>query len=434
MKKNRLVLLVLTFLLAPSLPSAGKTDRLDGIVATIGDEVVLQSEIDAYTALRLNALNIKPDSGGADLQKYRRQFLEEIVDGKVLIAHAKIDTTLSVSAAEVDRALENHIASILAQNRLTIDSLEILLKKEQGTTLAKFKAETRGAIRDQLIKQKVQRQYLSSVKVSRRDVEVFFQQYRDSLPKAGESVLLSRLAVAIEVPASVRQAAWEKILSIKQRLAGGADFGDCAKRFSEGPEAAEGGDLGFIEKGSLNLLAFEERAFSLPLGGVSDPFETPLGFHIVNVLARQEQKVHVRQIFIKVEPPAALVGGTTALLDSIRRSIHSSSDFSAAVGKYSSDNTTRTRGGLVGWKLLFDLNGPLRAAIDSLSSDSVTPVLREGKELVIYRVNGRVKERSLSLDSDWQVLADKAQDIMAQKKLRELVGRWRRLTHIDIRM
>ncbi|MBN1128136.1 MAG: peptidylprolyl isomerase [Chitinispirillaceae bacterium] len=420
--------LALFFSLAP----AAALQKLDGVAAVVGDEHILLSEVDAYTALRLNAEGLKPDAG--DIAKYRKQYINELIDGKVLLAHAKNDTTVQVTGEEVDRALDGHIASILQQNRLTLDSLELLLQREQGISLAKFKAESRSAIKEQLLKQKVHRQYLSSIKVSRRDVEAFYSTYKDSLPKAGESVLLSKLAIEIAPPPSVRQAAYEKILSIKKRLDGGADFAEMARQYSESPDAASGGDLGFIEKGTLTLLAFEQKAFSLPVGQTSDPFQTSLGFHLVHVVARENQKVHVRQILVSVAASPEQIKKTDALLDSVRRHCTSDAAFSAAVKKYSTDKLSKVRNGRIGWKTLLELPGQVRGAIDSLQKGDVSAVINDNKEMVVYRLDDRVKERALTLDDDWQVLADKAKDIQAQKKLLELVTRWRKQVYISIKL
>lgn len=411
---------------------AGVTERLDGIVAVVGEEIILQSELNAYTAMRLGGMNSKADT--ASLPTYRKQFLNEIIDGKVLLVHAQNDTTISVTGDEVDRALDSHVGSILEQNHISIDSLDALLRREQGMTLAKFKSEARSAIREQLLKQKVQRTYLSAVKVSRRDVEDFYKRYRDSLPKAGESVLLSKLSLEVAPPASVRQAAYEKILSVKQKLSNGADFADLAKRYSEGSEGASGGDLGFISKGTLTEIAFEEKAFSTPVGRSSDPFETRLGFHIINVLAKQSQQVHIRQIFVKVAPPAEAVKKLSERLDSIRVASTTAAAFITAVRAHSTDKLSKARDGSIGWKSLLDCSGPLRAAIDSLKTGAITTVLNDEKELCIYRVDDRRTERTLTLEDDWPLLAEKAKDIMAQKKLVELVSRWRRQVYINIRI
>ncbi len=411
---------------------AGKPVQLDGIVAVVGDEVILKSDLDGYTAMRLSAINVKPDSGS--FIEYEKKFLDELVDGKVLLAHAKNDTTITLTDEEVDRALENQIVGILKQNNLTIDGLEAALEKEQGITLAKFKVEARKNLRDQLLKQKVQRQYIPSIKATRRDVEAFYKQYRDSLPKAGESVLLSRLAITAKAAPEVRQVAWDKITSIKKRLDNGEDFAEVAKKYSESPEADSGGDLGFIEKGSLNLIAFEEKAFSMEPGRTSDPFETRLGFHIIKVVARQNQQVHVLQIFVKVAPPAEETARITGLLDSIRRTCTTAGSFTAAFHLYSNEDASKVADGLLGWKSIITLDGPVRAAIDTLGKGAITPVVSEDRGYAIYRINDRVPERTLTLDDDWQVLADKAQDIMVQKKMIELVGRWRKQVFVSIRM
>ncbi|MBN1130725.1 MAG: peptidylprolyl isomerase [Chitinispirillaceae bacterium] len=416
------------------LTFAGKPEKIEGVVAVIGDEMILKSELDAYTALRLSERAITPDSAGSELPQYRKIFLDELIDGKVLLVHAKNDTTVSVTNDEVERAVENHFSMILRQNNLTIDSLEMILLREQGVTLARFKEEARTAIREQLLKQKVQRQYVAPVKVSRRDVEEFFVRYHDSLPLAGESVLLSKLTITASPPASVRQAAWEKILSVKQKLSNGADFAELAALYSESPEGSSGGDLGFIEKGTLNLITFEQKAFSLSPGQTSDPFETPLGFHIINVVERENLRVHVRQIFIKISLPSEQIEKIKNILDSIRASCTETADYVSAVRHYSTDSHSKSRDGRVGWFSLLDLPGPLRAAVDTLSPGYITPVVSESNEFSIYRVDDRVKERPLTLEDNWQFIAEKAQKITEQKKLIELVSRWRRQIYISIRM
>ena len=406
-------------------------EKLDGIAAVIGDEIILQSELDAYTLLRLNSLNIKPDS--VDTKPYRDKFLDELIDGKVLLVHAKHDSTISVKDIEIEQALNNHINSIIRQNNLTMEQLETELLKQQGISLAKFKAEARKAIREQLLKQKVQQTYIMSSKVNRKDVEDFYRQYKDSLPQAGESVQLSKLSLTLAIPDSAKQAAFDKIRSIKKRLESGESFEELAKKYSESPESAQGGDLGFISKGSLTELAFEQKAFSLAPGQTSEPFETHLGFHIINCMARQENKVHIRQIFIKVAPSKQQMDLISSKLDSIRTSCKSESDFISAVKKFSSDLPSKARGGHLGWITLPELSSSLRLAVDTLGAGSITGPVQEDNMISIYRIDERVKSRMLTPENDYNILADKTKEIIAQKKLIDLVSKWRKDTYIDIR-
>lgn len=406
-------------------------EKLDGIAAVVGDEIILRSELDAYTMLSLNNMKINPDS--VDTKPYRDKFLDELINGKVLLVHAKHDSTISVKDNDVEQALNNHINSIIRQNNLTMEQLESELMKQQGVSLAKFKAEARKAIREQLLKQKVQQTYVMSSKVNRKDVEDFYQQYKDSLPQAGESVQLSKLSLAATVSDSAKQAAFDKIRMIKKRLEKGESFEDLAKKYSESPESAQGGDLGFISKGTLTELAFEEKAFNIAPGQVSEPFETHLGFHIINVIAKQNNKVHIRQIFIKVAPSKQQTDLISAKLDSIRTACVSESDFISAIKKFSVDLPTKARNGCLGWITLPELSSSMRLAVDTLQAGAITKPVQEDNVISIYRIDNRVKNRTLTPDNDWNVLAEKTKEILAQKKLIDLVSKWRKETFIDIR-
>jgi peptidyl-prolyl cis-trans isomerase SurA len=407
-------------------------EPLDGIAAIIGDEIILKSEITAYTAMRLSSLGV--DSTNA--AKMKKQFIQEMIDGKVLLAHAKKDSTISLSDNEVEAALTNHINSLLRQNNLTMDALESELKRQQGVSLSKFKTELRKAIKEQLLKQKVQQNYLFSLKVNRKDVEAFFKEYKDSLPQVGESLLLKKLSLTITPGDSIRQAAFEKITSIKQKLTNGEDFSEIAKKYSESPDAAEGGNLGFISKGSLSELTFEEKAFSLQPGQISEPFQTRLGFHILNVTEKRDQKVNIRQIFVKVAPPEDVVKKVYDRLDSIRNNCKSSADFSSLVAKISADPVSRNNQGNIGWLSLLEMPANIRDAIDTLKPGMISKSVSDEIEnsVSIYYVVDRVQNRSLSLENDYALLSEKAKDILAQKKLVELVNKWKEDLYINIKM
>ena len=411
--------------------SFAAVDKLDGVIAVIGEEVILRSELDAYTLMRLNGLNIQPDS--LKIAQYKKDFLNELIEGKVLLAHAKQDTTIQVSNQDVENALRNHINGILQQNNIPQDSLEKVLVQQQGMTLAKFKSEARRSIREQIYKQKLQQIFLSSIKVNKKDVADFYNQYKDSLPKAGESVLLSKLSVKISTSDKVRQSAFDKIKLIQQKIEDGDDFSELAKKYSESPDALEGGDLGFIAKGSLGEIAFEEKAFSLMPGQVSDMIESHLGFHLIKALEKKDQRIHIRQILIKVAPAEQQIQSIMAQLDSIRVSCKMQSDFISKVQKLSDDNLSKSHNGSIGWILTAELPGTIKSAIDTFPVGTITQPIREDNVFSIYRIDDKVTSRALSLENDYGILSEKSRDILAQKKLLELVNQWRQEIYIEIK-
>ncbi|MFP4164721.1 MAG: peptidylprolyl isomerase [Chitinispirillaceae bacterium] len=412
--------------------SFASQEKLDGIAAVVGDEIILQSELEAYALMRLESMGMKPES--VDMKEVNKNFLKELIDNKVLLVHAKEDSTISVTREEVENALNDHIATLLQQNNVTLEQLDQELRTRQGKSLSQFKSEAREAIREQLYKQKVQQAYFYSTRVNRRDVEKFYEDYSDSLPNVGESVNLSKLSFKIAPSSSVKQAAYDKIRSIRKQLEEGASFEELAKKHSESPEGADGGDVGFISKGSISLQAFEKQAFALAQGQVSEPFETRLGYHIIEVLEKQDSKVRVRQILIGVKPEEKQLGIINTRLDSLRESIKDKEEFGKVAEKLSADGSTRDKGGSMGWISLLDLSAPVREAVKDLEEGQISKSVKEGDMISIYRVNERSKDRKLTLENDYGIIAQKAKEILAQKKLVDEIAKWREEIFIDIRI
>jgi peptidyl-prolyl cis-trans isomerase SurA len=410
---------------------APQREHLDGIAAVVGDELVLVSELEAYMLMRLNEMKVRPDT--ADLQKLREQFLDEMIEGKVLLAHARQDSTIRVQHEEVEAALEDHIERLLKANNLTMERLKQDLAA-QGLTVSKFRKQLRRGIEEQLLRRNVHQRYFASVNVARRDVEAFYEEYRDSLPSLGESFRMLKLTAKIPTPDSARQAAYERIKKVKTRLDNGEDFEELARMFSEDPSSESGGDLGFVAKGTLSELTFEDAVFSLEPGEVSDIFETRLGFHVAKAVVKRDQKVRVKQILIRVTPPASVREKVSARLDSIRTSSPSDEQFAKAVKKYSDDPQTKARGGDMGWVTKLQMPESYLAAFDTLAVGTVSKPVEDEEKLTIFFIKDHVEEREVNLNDDYDILAQKARDILAQKKMAELVSRWRKELFIDIRL
>ena len=409
------------------------SDKIDGIAAVVGDSVILISEIDAYSLMRLNNSAQKTDS--AELPKVRKQYLDELIDGKILIVHAAKDTNIVVKEAEVDQALNNQVQMILQQNNISLAALEQELKTKYNMGLLKFKAQMRTQIQEQLIRQKVQQLYVSSsLQISRKDVDAFYAAYKDSLPQMGESVLLYKLTVRLSPSDSMRQSAFAKITEIKRRLDNGEDFAKLAKQYSDDPSSENGGDLGFIKKGTLSELIFEEKSFVLNPGQTSDIFESRLGFHIVSVIDKKDQMVHARQIFVKVTPPEEYVQKMLGRLDSIKTHCATLQDFVAAVTSMSTDNQSKVNDGRMGWLALYELPESIRTVVDSLKPGEASKPVRDGNDCTLYWVDDRKGQRKLTMEDDYALLAEKTREITAQKKLIDLVRKWRQEVFVEVRL
>jgi len=419
----------------PKLPPPlhlGGENRLDGIAAVVGDEIVLYSELEAYVYMRLTAVGLDPQH--ADMKKLVETGMTDLIDNKVLLVRAKGDSTINVRNDEVESTLNNHIAMILQQNRMTMEQFELQLRVQQGTTISRFKSEARRAIREQLYKQKLQQSYYFGAKVNRRDVEEFYAKYRDSLPEVGESFDLLKLSFKLAPSDSVRQAAFDKIRTVKRELDAGGSMEELAKKYSESPEGASGGDLGYLSKGSTEIPALEERAFALAVGQVSEPFETRLGYHIIQVEEKRDMRVKLRQILVRCAPTERETEALTARLDSLRGAIRNKAQFEEAAKAHSADNVTRTRGGSMGWVTLLELPSNIRGAVQNLEEGQISAPIAEDNVISIYMVSQRADSRRLTLENDYGIIAEKARDITAQLKLLDMIKQWREKIFIDIRI
>ena len=132
---------------------------------------------------------------------------------------------------------------------------------------------------------------------------------------------------------------WPNLFLI--RLKHGADFGEMAKKYSEDPgSASEGGDLGWVGKGVF-YPEFEAAAFALKPGALSDVVESPVGFHIIQMLDRRGDKIHVRHILIKIKKGDQADLSAIEFLSSIRDSIvQGKGTFADYAKKYSEDKET----------------------------------------------------------------------------------------------
>ncbi len=406
--------------------------KLDGIAAIVGDEVILISEFEAYVAMQMEQLQAQGTP--VDLEKVRTDLLDNLIDNKVLLTNAKRDSALAVSSDEVEEALNNHIATILQQNRMTLEQLEQEIYNQQGIGFTRFRAEMREAIRDQLIQQRIQQRIYHSINVTRRDVEQFFTTYQDSLPPLGESVRLSKITKSVAPSQAREQTVFTTIYEIRRRLDQGEDFEALAKELSQGPQAASGGNLGFISKGTISERAFEETAFSLPQGKISQPFKTSLGYHIIQVLEKTDRGVRIRQIFLPLVPDEEVVVKVNEKLNALRETIGSTEEFAQAAKEHSTDRVSRSRGGKLGWSTLSNLSSSIRTAITNLEDGEISEPVRENNDISIYRIDEKSDSRRFNFEDDYSILVRQYREYKANQKLIEKVESWRQNTFIDIRI
>jgi len=161
-----------------------------------------------------------------------------------------------------------------------------LLKGNTSETALKSQMRKRMAIQ-----QYVDKEFVQKVKVSEKEVKVYYAGHPDMF-KAPEQVRARHILIKVDpgTEESKKSKARKKLKEVQKKLRNGEKFEALAKEYSEGPSNVKGGDLGYFRRGQM-VKPFEEAAFSLPPGKVSDIVETRFGYHLIEVIDKKPESL-----------------------------------------------------------------------------------------------------------------------------------------------
>lgn len=389
MKKIALIILLITGLNAQEV--------LERIVAVVDNEVILKSELDYQVTVAAARGGLKADD--PELQK---KILNQLIEEKLLYAQAELDS-ITVSNEEVEAQLENQLGFFIQQ----FGSRE-RLEQVYGMSIDKIRRELRDGVRKNLMAQMVQNKKFGNVDATRREVEEFFNTYQDSLGLVPEKFKISHIFINPKATEKLKNEARNLAQSLLDSLKAGADFSKLAKQFSDDPgSAAQGGNLGYVKRGVF-FPEFEAAAFALKKGELSGVVESPVGFHVIQLLDRRGESINTRHILIKVKPDDEADLKAIEFLTEIRDSIiKGEKSFSYFAKKYSDDKETAPFGGELGLFEKGQLDKPLLDQVYKLNEGEVGFPKRLELDPVTYgyhivKLEKRIPEHKANLEMDYE--------------------------------
>lgn len=416
---NRTPILLLALLLvAGATTLRAQPTVVDRIVAVVGKEPILQSDLDSQVEIYAFSNKLDPTTPGL-----KGQVLEAMINEKLILAKALEDTTISVSEDQVT----NQLDALIAERVRQLGS-EKKLEDLYGMPVSRMKREFRDETRKQLLEQSLQQNKFGDIQCSRREVEEFYAQYKDSLPRVPEQLELYHIYRIPKVGEAVRSAIRAKAQHVLDSIRAGGDFADFARRYSEDPAtASSGGDLGFVRRGEF-FKEFEEAVFSLKEGDVSNVVESPLGFHIIQLVERRGEQVHPRHILFKLQRDPAEVDSTVALLNTVRDSAMHGTSFIDLAKRYSEDKETAPLGGFLGLLPVTQFDKSVVDAVKDLKPGEISrPVAVPSDKSNGYQIvelARRIPEHAMNLNDDWprieQLAASYKRTTEYQKWLKQL--------------
>jgi peptidyl-prolyl cis-trans isomerase SurA len=404
----------LSLLCFASVMQAQDSRVLDRIVAVIGDEIITESELQ----LQLLQQGIR-DGGDGKFEAKRRQLLDAMMNDKLVLAQAVLDS-VNIPQEEVTRRLEEQLRRLIRQF-----GSESKLEQVAGMNIAQMNHEFREDIRKRLMIESIQQQKFGVTEITHREVLDFFGIYADSLPPVPEQVELRQIAMFPRVTEQFREAARIKAQELLDSLRAGADFEDLARRYSDDVGSARnGGNLGLARRGVF-VKEFEETAFALEPDQLSSVVETQFGFHIIKLLEKKGEAIRPSHILIKVEKTGESDQFVIDTLKALRQRIVDGASFEEMAQRYSEDEDTRKRGGSLGTIDVAELTDEMKAVQQNLGAGSISDPVKitfdKDYAYALIQLVQRIPQHAATLDRDYQRIANYAKVIKQNRQYAEWI-------------
>ncbi|MBS1447042.1 MAG: peptidylprolyl isomerase, partial [Odoribacter sp.] len=352
--------LLLTILYCSSYIFA-QNNVVDKIIAIVGEEIILKSDIENEFLHEQGQGLISTSSD------YRAEILERQLMQKLLLAQAKLDS-ISVTEDEVENEVNSRI-QYLTSNIGSRERLEAYF----GKNIEEIKSDMRAPIREKLITEMMQQKIVEKIRSTPSEVKTFYKKLpKDSLPDIPDKYEIQQIVIKPTVSEAEKERIREKLRGFRdQILSGEKTFNTLAVLYSEDGSAVRGGELGYSTK-SMWDPAFAEAAFSLKPGKISKIVESEFGFHIIQLIDRQGERINVRHIILQPKISDSEREAAIHRLDSIRQYIlDQEMTFEDAAYYFSTDKQTRNNGGLMSGK-----NGDSRIEKAEIEGDMAKQVNR----------------------------------------------------------
>jgi peptidyl-prolyl cis-trans isomerase SurA len=407
---------------------------VDRVVAIVGNRPVLASQVDEEVFSRQSqgqALPSDPDS----LAALRKQVISSIVDEELLVQQAQRDTAIKVTDQEIADGVEQQVRKVRGNFTSEVDYKNELKRAGFGTPEEYRRwltdQQRRSAFQNRLIDKLRQDGKLKPVSPTEQEMRAYFNEQKGALGNRPATLSFRQIVIAPRPAPEAKARTRAQADSIVLELRRGADFATAAKRFSQDPGSKDqGGSLNWFRRGVM-VPEFERVAFSLRPGVVSDPVESPFGYHIIQVERVQPGEVQARHILLIPDIDSVHVDSARALADSVRALILRGAPFDS-LQRALHDPSAEKQADNVPADKLPEAYGK---AFGDADSGAVAPVFSlpgagTREQFVVAQITGRRPPG----DIRYEDVRDRIRDQLGQQlAIRRYIDRLRSATYVEVR-
>lgn len=430
MRRNSTVIAFLLFFIGLNAQDSLKVNadtskriKLDGVAVVVGQNIVLDSDIDKFKKELQQRIEGKIEISDCEM-------LEELMTQKLIAHHAVVDSIV-VTEAEVNSEVERNISYFTQQ----LGSMEKVVEMYGFNDEEDLRKELYTIQNEQILIRQERASITEKVDVTPEEVRTYFKnlEKENSLPEFSAEIELAQIVKIVKPSDEEITRVIEKLNEIRQDILDGYSFRLKAIINSDDPAVKDNGGKYTITRESGFIKEFKEMAFSLDEGEISEPFESGFGYHIIQVEKIKGQERDVRHILLQPKINATELQASQDELSKIREQIlNKEITFEEAVLKYSEDKETKNNNGLIlnpeSNDTSFNLtrmDPTLYARVSNLKAGEITAPyydeIRGGEKMhKMILLKSKDEAHTASFTKDYE----KIQKLTLQKKQEETVDNW----------
>jgi peptidyl-prolyl cis-trans isomerase SurA len=399
-----------------------KRQKVDGIVATVGDYIVLDSDIDkAFLEIE--------SSGNSTKDITRCQMLGKLLEDK-LYAHQAIQDSIVVKDEEVKEKMNQQLDYMVEQ----LKSMDNVVKYFKKNSEDEFKTELFEILKQQKLASEMQKKIIDPIQITPEETRNFFKKIPESdRPLLGAELEMAQIVINPKVSELEKQAVVNRLKEIKNEVLAGASFTTKAVLYTEDPGSRSSGGFYKINKKTPFVKEFKDVAFSLQEGEISDPFETEFGFHIIYLEKIKGQDLELRHILMAAKiTPDALKEAKEKIEIIRKRILDKEITFTEAARAFSDEKETRANGGtLINPKTqdthfeLTKMDPEFYSQVSNMNNGDISPVIldedpKAGKRYKIITVTNKIEQHIADFSKDYT----KIKDLALKEKQINAIAKW----------
>ncbi len=401
---------------------SGQRQKIDGIIATVGDYIVLDSDIDkAFLEIT--------SQGGSVKDITRCQMLGKLLEDK-LYAHQAVQDSVKVTDAEIKSLMDERLGFMLQQ----LGSMEKVVKYYKKDTEEEFRTYFFDILKENKLSSEMQKKIVDEVQITPEEVRHFFKKLgKDELPVFGAEMEVAQIVVEPKITQAEKQKVIDRLNGFKKDIQEGSSFATKAVLYSQDPGSRSSGGFYKMTRKTPFVKEFKDVAFSLQEGEISEPFETEYGYHIIYLEKIKGQELELRHILLTPAISKESMDEAKEKIELIRKRIMDKEiSFADAARTMSDQKETRANGGILinpnTQDTRFELtkmDASLYSQVSNLKDNEISmPIVDEtqsGKKFYkIITVTNRINEHTADYAQDYV----KIKELALKEKQIKAIGKW----------